>query len=352
MENKESLIANDSIYQKFLLEFKERVRNSQLKAAVKVNYELLDLYWNLGREIASRQEKYAWGDAFIKSLSKDLRKEFPDLQGFSETNLKYMRRFYLFYEKSQQAVDQLEYMFSIPWGHHVLLMTKCKSTEEALFYIEKTIKNGWSRAVLLNYLDADLYATQGKAITNFTKLLPDVQSDLAKETLKDPYNFAFLTLTEGYREKELEDALTTNITQFLLELGQGFAFVGRQLPIIIGSKEMFMDLLFYHLELRCYVVVELKATEFEPGYIGQLGVYVSAMNHQRKKATDNETLGLLICKTKDNVVAEYALESSSQPIGISEYRLSQILPKDYRSSLPSIEEIEQGVRALEQEMLK
>ena len=343
-------IVDDNMYQKLLGELKERVRSSQLKAAVKVNYELLDLYWNFGKEIALRQEQCAWGDAFIKSLSKDLCKEFPKLQGFSETNLKYMKRFYLFYQKSQQAVDQLEYIFSIPWGHHILLMTKCKSPEEALFYIEKTIKNGWSRAVLLNYLDTTLYTTQGKAITNFTTLLPDSQSDLAKETLKDPYNFDFLTLTEGYREKELEDALTTNITQFLLELGQGFAFVGRQVPIMVGSKEMFIDLLFYHLELRCYVVVELKATGFEPGYIGQLGVYVAAMNHQRKKEADNETLGLLICKTKDNVVAEYALESSSQPIGISEYHLSQLLPKDYRSSLPSIKEIEQGVMAIGKEV--
>ena len=198
--------------------------------------------------------------------------------------------------------------------------------------------------MLLNFLDTNLYSAQGKAITNFSRLLPDTKSDLAKETLKDPYNFDFLTLTEGYKEKELEEALTSNITNFLLELGQGFAFVGRQVPIMVGSKEMFIDLLFYHLELRCYIVVELKVTELEPSYIGQLGVYIAAINHQRKKDMDNETLGLLICKTKDNIVAEYALESSREPIGISEYNLSKLLPKNYKSSLPSIEEIEEKLK--------
>ena len=347
MENKELSIRHNQEYKAFIVELKERVRSSQLKAAVKVNYELLDLYRNLGKEIVSKQEQYAWGDAFIQSLSKDLQKEFPDMKGFSVSNLKYIRRFYLFYEKSQQAVDQLQNILSIPWGHHILLMTKCQSVEEALFYIEKTIKNGWSRTVLLNFLDTDLYLAQGNAITNFTKRLPDSRSDLAQETLKDPYNFDFLTLTEGYKEKELEDALTSNITKFLLELGQGFAFVGRQVPIMVGSKEMFIDLLFYHLELRCYVVVELKATELEPSYIGQLGVYVAAINHQRKKETDNETIGLMICKTKDDVVAQYALEASREPIGISEYNLSNILPKEYKSNLPSIEEIEEEIRAID-----
>lgn len=347
MENKELPIRHNQEYKAFILELKERVRSSQLKAAVKVNYELLDLYWNLGKDIVSKQEQYLWGDSFIQSLSKDLQKEFPDIKGFSVSNLKYIRRFYLFYEKSQQAVDQLQNILSIPWGHHILLMTKCQSVEEALFYIGKTIKNGWSRAVLLNFLDTDLYLAQGNAITNFTKRLPDSRSDLAQETLKDPYNFDFLTLTEGYKEKELEDALTTNITKFLLELGQGFAFVVRQVPIMVGSKEMFIDLLFYHLELRCYVVVELKVTELEPSYIGQLGVYVTAINHQRKKETDNETIGLMICKTKDDVVAQYALEASREPIGISEYNLSNILPKEYKSNLPSIEEIEQEVRTID-----
>jgi predicted nuclease of restriction endonuclease-like (RecB) superfamily len=245
-----------------------------------------------------------------------------------------------------QFVDELENhpIFQIPWGHHVQIITKCKSVHEALFYVQKTIKNGWSRAVLMNFLEADLYSAQGKALNNFSKLLPEPQSDLANEILKDPYNFDFLTLTEPYKEKELEDALTANITKFLLELGQGFAYVGRQVPVKTGKKERFIDLLFYHLELRCYVVIELKAGEFEAEHTGKLGLYISAINHQRKKDADNPTIGLLICKTRDNIEVEYSLESSSQPIGISEYQLSKVLPDKYKSALPSIEEIEAGLK--------
>ena len=232
-------------------------------------------------------------------------------------------------------------LFSIPWGHQKYLIDKCKSVHEAIFYVQKTIKNGWSRAMLMNFMDTDLYHAQGKSINNFDKLLPDIQSDLARETLKDPYNFDFITLTEGYKEKELEDALVENITKFLLELGQGFAFVGRQYPIKVGTKERSIDLLFYHLELRCYVVVELKVKEFEPEHTGKLGYYIVAVNEQLKKDVDNPTIGLLICRTKDNVEAQYSLKSSTQPIGISEYALSKLLPENFKSSLPSIEEIEQ-----------
>jgi predicted nuclease of restriction endonuclease-like (RecB) superfamily len=246
----------------------------------------------------------------------------------------------------QQLVSELEThpIFQIPWRHHVEIITKCKSVKEALFYVQKTIKNGWSRAVLMNFMEADLYSAQGKAPNNFSKLLPEPQSDLANEILKDPYNFDFLTLTEPYKEKELEDALTTNITKFLLELGQGFAYVGRQIPVKIGKKERFIDLLFYHLELRRYVVIELKAGDFEAEKTGKLGLYISAINHQRKKETDNSTIGLLICKTKDNIEVEYSLESSNQPIGISEYQLSKVLPDNYKSALTSIEEIEALLR--------
>ena len=252
---------------------------------------------------------------------------------------------------SLQLDDDLENhpIFQIPWRHHVEIFTKCKSVPEAMFYVQKTIQNGWSRAVLMNFIEANLYKAQGKAINNFDRLLPDVQSDLAKETLKDPYNFDFLTLSENYREKELEDALVTNITKFLLELGQGFAFIGRQYPIQIGNKSRFIDLLFYHLELRCYVVVELKVDEFEPEHTGKLGYYVSAVNNQLKKDADNPTIGLLICKTKDNIEARYSLESSSQPIGISEYNLLELLPEDFKSSLPSIEEIERELNNEDEE---
>ena len=228
----------------------------------------------------------------------------------------------------------------IPWRHHVEIIAKSKSLDEALFYMTQTIENGWSRALLLNYIGANLYEAKGKAPNNFELTLPDPQSDLAKEVVKDPYNFDFLTLRTNYYEKELEDALTTNITKFLLELGQGFAYVGRQVTVEVEGDEYVLDLLFYHLKLRCYVVIELKAGRFSPKDLGQLGFYISAVNHQFKTEAENPTVGLLICKEKKNTVAKYALESSTHPIGISEYELSQMIPENYKSSLPSIEEIE------------
>ena len=321
---------------------------------IKVNDEMLRLYWDLGHDIVVRQMDAVWGSGFYKNLSKELKDEFPDMQGFSITNLKYCKYFYQFYSQyrqiRQQLVDairpqvedefRINPLFLIPWGHQKCIIDKCKSVHEALFYVQKTIKNGWSRAMLLNFMDVDLYQSQGKAINNFDRLLPDVQSDLAKETLKDPYNFDFITLTEKYKEKELEDALVDNIVKFLLELGQGFAFVGRQYPIQIGNVPRNMDLLFYHLKLRCYVVIELKVKKFEPEYTGKLGYYIVAVNEQIKSDLDNPTIGLLICRTKDNIEAKYSLESSNQPIGISEYNLSKLIPENFKSSLPSIEEIE------------
>jgi len=228
-------------------------------------------------------------------------------------------------------------------------MTKCKSIAEALFYVGKTIENSWSRAMLLNFLDVGFYEASGKSINNFDKRLPTVQSDLAKEVIKDPYNFDFLTLTEGYREKELEDALTENITKFLLELGQGFAYIGRQQPIMVGTKEMVMDLLFYHMKLRCYIVIDLKVDEFKASDASQIGTYVVAVNHQLKTEADNPTIGLIICKTKEEVVAQYAVEASSVPIGISEFELSNVLPKEIQSSLPTIEEIEKSLKVITEE---
>lgn len=348
--SKDIKIFNDSYFKDWLKDIKQRIKQSQLKAAVRVNTELLLLYWDIGKDIVQRDVESKWGSKIYSTLSAELKDAFPGIKGFSVTNLKYMKRFYQFYsveqEIGQQPVDQLENIYVIPWGHQIILISKCDTVREALFYVNKTLENGWSRALLLNFLDTGLYERQGKAITNFSRLLPDTQSDLAKETLKDPYNFDFLTLSEGYRERELEDALTSNITKFLLELGQGFAFVGRQVPIQVGQKEIYLDLLFYHLELRCYVVIELKVCEFDPAFTGQLGVYVAAINHQKKKETDNQTIGLLICKTKDDVMAEYSLEASSQPIGISEYKLKDLLPNDYASSLPTIEQIEKSLKYL------
>ena len=242
----------------------------------------------------------------------------------------------------QQPVAQIseEVFFSVPWGHHLYIISQCKDVDHAVFYLQKTVENGWSRAVLLNYLDTNLYERQGKAVNNFNRLLANPQSELAAQTLKDPYNFDFLTLDGEYRERELEQGLTQNVTRFLLELGTGFAFVGSQVPLQIGEDTVYPDLLFYHLELRCYVVVELKITKFKAEHLGQLGVYVSAVNHIKKKPTDNPTIGLLICKTKNNVMAQYALESTYQPIGISEYQLSKLIPENIQSQLPTIEDIE------------
>jgi len=345
---------NDKEYKKFLVELKEKVKNSQLKAAVKVNYELLNLYWELGKKITEKQKEYSWGDSFISNLSNDLKKEFPDMKGFSVQNLKNIRYWYLFYAEyliGLQPVSQLEKIEnkikSIPWGHNQRIMYKCKSVREAIFYVEKTIENGWSRTILEHQIDSKLYERLGSAISNFDSRLPKVQSELAKQTIKDPYNFDFLTLRDKYDERELEDALVKQITSFLLELGTGFSYIGRQVHLKVGDSDFYIDLLFYHVKLHCYVVVELKTEKFKPDFAGQLNFYVTAVNRDLKSQEDNQTIGILICKDKDNVVAEYSLANISQPIGISKYEISKLLEKEYKSSLPSIEEIEQSIKDIE-----
>ena len=345
---------NDKEYKKFLVELKEKVKNSQLKAAIKVNYELLNLYWELGKKIAEKQKEYSWGDSFISNLSNDLKKEFPDMKGFSVQNLKNIRYWYLFYAEyliGLQPVSQLKKIEnkikSIPWGHNQRIMYKCKSVREAIFYVEKTIENGWSRTILEHQIDSKLYERLGSAISNFDSRLPKVQSELAKQTIKDPYNFDFLTLRDKYDERELEDALVKQITSFLLELGTGFSYIGRQVHLKVGDSDFYIDLLFYHVKLHCYVVVELKTEKFKPDFAGQLNFYVTAVNRDLKSQEDNQTIGILICKDKDNVVAEYSLTNISQPIGISKYEISKLLEKEYKSSLPSIEEIEQSIKDIE-----
>ena len=334
-------------YKAWIEDIKSRIKQSQIKAAVKVNYELLDLYWDLGRDIAAKQKDAKWGDAFLATMSKDLQKTFPNMAGFSVQNLKSIRYWYRFYnaeENGLQAVSQMELIEkmvkSIPWGHNQRIMYKCKSIEEALFYVQKTMDNGWSRNVLEHQIDGGLYGRQGKAVTNFQLKLPEPQSDLAEQTLKNPYNFDFLTLREEYDEKELEDALVNQITQFLLELGTGFSYLGRQVHIRVGESDFYMDLLFYHVRLHCYVVVELKTEKFKPEFAGKLNFYVTAVNKQMKSEQDNPTIGILICKDKDDVVAEYSLDDVSQPIGIAEYELTKVLREEFKSSLPTVEEIE------------
>ena len=351
-------MASNSDFKSWVSQLKQDIRSAQIRAAIKVNTELLRLYWRMGADICEKQKSASWGDGWLKELSRELMDEFPDMKGFSYRNLKYIRQWYQFYNKliaiGQQVVAQLEsanvqqpvaqisedIFFSVPWGHHLYILSQCKDVDRAVFYLKQTVENGWSRAVLLNYLDTNLYERQGKAVNNFNRLLANPQSELAAQTLKDPYNFDFLTLDGKYRERELEQALTHNVTRFLLELGTGFAFVGSQIQLQVGEDTVYPDLLFYHLELRCYVVVELKVTKFKGEHLGQLGVYVSAVNHIKKKPTDNPTIGLLICKTKNNVMAQYALESTNQPIGISEYQLSRLIPENIQSQLPTIKDIE------------
>lgn len=323
-----------SWFSKICNEFKK----SQIKAVVKVNSEMIVFYFYLGSEIKKQRENYSYGDNFFTTLSNDLKGKFPDVKSFSPTNLRYMERFYSLYENFPQLGEELK---QVPWGHHKYIIDKFSDNpSKALFFINKTIENNWSRSVLLNFIDTDLYERQGNAITNFKETLPATESDLAQEMTKDPYNFDFLSITEKYNEKELKDALENNIAKFLLELGKGFSFVGREYRLEIGNKEKFIDMLFYNISLHCYVVIEIKTDEFDSDHIGQLGTYVSAVNHILKTEIDNPTIGLLICKTKDNVLAKYALESSNQPIGISEYELTKLYPVDFKSSLPTIEEIE------------
>ena len=365
-----SLIKTDVRYRKWITAVSKRFRQSQLKAAVKVNDEMLRFYWGLGRDISLLSKEADYGSNFYKTISGDLKDVFPDIKSFSPTNLKYMRYFYEMYpdieirqqtadalaipedrpqlvdgfdqtENRPQPVDDLKMIFYIPWGHNRMILDKCKGNpEKALFYVKKTLENNWSRAVLMNFLDTDLYERQGKAITNFSLTLPAEQSELAQAITKDPYNFDFISIREKYDEKELKDALMDNIERFLMELGNGFAYAGREVELNIGKTENFIDLLFYNFKLHCFVVIEVKIGEFKSADMGQLGTYMVAVNHQMKGEKDEPTLGLIICKSRDSVKARYALEASSQPMGIAVYDINRFLPEDYRSSLPTIEEIE------------
>ena len=374
-----SITILDKDYKQWLKELSSRYRRSQIKAAIKVNEEMLRFYWELGRDIVEMKAESRWGSGFMKNLSRDLKADNPDSTCFSQTNLLYMKNFYLLYQPytdiackfveqtspqtveqtekvitqqvvehtegviTQQVVEQIQNdLFSVPWGHHVRIIDKCKDdSNKALFFVHQTVINGWSRNLLLNFLSTDLYERQGKALTNFNRTLPDETSDLAQELTKDPYNFAFTGITGPYNERLLKDKLLNNITLFLVELGTGFAYVGKEYRLQVGEREQFIDLLFYNLNLSCYVVIEVKIGMFEFADVGQLGGYVVSCNHLlRKEGRDNPTIGLLICKEKDRIQAQYALESSSQPIGISEYDLEKFYPEKVVGTIPTIEEIE------------
>ncbi|CTP90228.1 PDDEXK nuclease domain-containing protein [Xanthomonas graminis] len=332
-----SLIPTPQGYADWLAELKGRIHGAQQRAALAVNRELVALYWQIGRDILARQAEQGWGAKVIERLAHDLRAAFPEMKGFSPRNLKYMRAFA---EAWQDESFVQEVLAQLPWYHQLALLDKLSGPETRRWYAAKAIEHGWSRNVLVMQIESHLLERSGSAVTNFPATLPAPQSDLAIESLKDPYRFDFLGLGEQAQEREIESALVQHVTDFLLELGAGFAFVGRQVLLDVGGEEFFIDLLFYHLKLRCYVVIELKAGKFKPEHLGQLGFYLTAVDRQVKHAQDNPSIGLLLCKSKNKVVAEYALGDKSQPMGIAEYKLVESLPQELQTSLPSIEQIE------------
>ena len=352
-----SEITKNDDYRQWIIEVKQRIRSVQIKAALAVNSALIEFYWDLGKMIAEKQTSY--GTGFIPQLSKDLKEEFPEMKGLSVRNLAFCREFYQFYSSInlqqpvanlvQQPVGQFgqQLVSQIPWGHNILIFTKSGDINEALFYIQKTKENNWSRDTLALQIKSDLYARQGKAITNFTDTLPAPNSDLAQQTLKDPYVFDFLQLTEDYKERDIENQLTHHITRFLLELGKGFSFVGRQYNVQLNEKEYFIDLLFYHIPMQCYVVVELKNKDFEPEFTGKLNFYLTLIDKTMKRPNENPNIGILLCRGKDNLEVEYALQDIHKPMGVSEFKLDKVLPDNLKSSLPSIEELEEQLRKMD-----
>jgi len=326
-------------YGSLLNEIKEKVRTSQIKAALSVNKELIALYWEIGRSIYRKQGEEGWGAKTIEKLAKDLKESFPHAKGYSRTNISYMVQFAKEYpeiEIIQQLVGQ------IPWGHNLILIQRLNNKEERLWYIKKIIKNGWSRNMLSHWIDSDLYRREGRAITNFTNTLPPLQSDLANQTLKDPYCFDFLSLTENYKERELEKGLTDHIQKFLIELGKGFAFVGKQYELKVEDKVYYLDLLFYHIELNCFCVIELKGSEFNPEHAGKINFYLSAVDDLIKRPNDNPSIGILLCRDKNKTAVEYALRDIKKPIGVASFKTEIVksLPENLKSSLPTIEEVE------------
>lgn len=343
-------------YKDWLIKIKIKIQSSQIKAAITVNSSLIEFYWDLGKMITDKQVQSKWGDKIFDKLSKDLNLEFPGIKGLSKTNLKYCKRFFMFYNDSlqigQQAVDQnkdplfwQQIVTKIPWGHNIYIFTKSKKLEEAFFYITETIENNWSRDTLALQIKSDLYRRQGKAVTNFKNTLPDPQSDLATQTIKDPYVFDFMTLSKPFKEKDIENQLISHITKFLLELGKGFAFIGRQYHLEVSDNDYYLDLLFYHVKLKCYVVIELKNRKFIPEYAGKMNFYLSAVDSIVKDKNDNSTIGILLCRDKNNIEVEFALRDINKPMGVSEFQFTEMVPENLKSSLPTIEELENELKS-------
>ena len=324
-------------YDEFLSTLKDRIRQAQLRAALAVNKELVLLYWEIGRDILARQDEQGWGAKVIDRLAADLRSAFPEMSGFSPRNLKYMRSFAAAWPE-EPIVQQL--VAQIPWGHNVRLLDHVKDPTEREWYIRKTLEHGWSRNVLVLQIESGLFRRQGRAVTNFEATLPNPQSDLTRELLKDPYNFDFLTLGDDAKERELERGLLEHIRSFLLELGVGFAFVGSQFHLEVGGEDFYIDLLFYHLKLRAFVVIDLKTTEFRPEYAGKMNFYLSAVDDLLRHPQDEPSIGIILCKAKNKVMAEYALRDMVKPIGISGFKLPESLPESLKGQLPTIADLE------------
>jgi predicted nuclease of restriction endonuclease-like (RecB) superfamily len=372
-----SAFKKDEEYIHWLQKVKEQYRSSQAKAAVRVNDAMIEFYWKLGHDIVDLKAESKWGTGVIEQLSLDMREEFPDVRGFSTRNLWYVKQWYILYSqhfiklqqvvaeldkqgklsqvvgemsrtlKVQQPVAVLQYpqIFSlVPWSHHIMIVSKCKDIDEAIFYLLKDIEGHWSRSVLEDFIAEDLYQAQGSLPFNFDTTLPEDYSAKVKEVLKDPYDFGFLKLPRKYQERDLEDALTHNITRFLLELGKGFTFYGRQVELVVSGTSYFLDMLFYHVRLKCYVVVELKVTDFKPEYVGKLNFYVTAVDRLLKQDDDKPTIGLLICKSKDNTKVEWSFDGLNKPIGVAAY--------DLKRFLPTSEEMESQIRLMMEEQDK
>jgi len=330
-----------SEFNRWIEELKQKIHSARRKVALSINSQLLELYWELGKEIVAKQNKSNWGSNFIENIATELKHEFPEIKGFSRRNLYAIKQWYLFYSEKFEFVPQ--FVAQIPWGHNRLIITKIKNIDEARFYCHETLNNGWDRDTLEIMLSKNLHAAKGNAVSNFHSTLPKNQSIIVSQTFKDPYNFDFLGLHDDALEKAVEDELVKHITEFLLELGKGFAFVGSQYKIEISEKDYFIDLLFYHLELRSFIVIDLKSGKFKPEYAGKLNFYLSAIDSQLKKSFDNQSIGIILCKKKDKIEAEYALRDINKPMGISEYRLNDIIPENFKTRLPSIEEMENGL---------
>ncbi|RQW81704.1 MAG: DUF1016 domain-containing protein [Methylococcus sp.] len=324
-------------YAELLSEIRERVRAARIRAALAVNSELIRLYWHIGREILSRQEALGWGVGVVSQLADDLRRDFPDMKGLGRTNLLYMRRLARAWPDEaivQQLVEQL------PWGHNIRLLERFTDPAERAWYARAAIEHGWSRAILDYQIDTDLYRRQGRGVTNFERTLPPAQSDLAAALLRDPYNFDFLSLAEDARERDVHRGLLQHLREFLIELGSGFAFVGSQVHLEVAGDDFYVDLLFYHLRLRSYVVIELKTNDFKPEYAGKLNFYLSAVDDLLRHPDDQPSIGLIICRGRKGLIAEYALRDMGKPIGIAGHRLRQGLPERLKGQLPTVEQLE------------